>query len=43
MMNYFEDYTYFGPDADEKIALAKQLCPDGFTTFAAWAKQNMIP
>ncbi|MCZ6671669.1 MAG: NmrA/HSCARG family protein [Verrucomicrobia bacterium] len=43
MMNYFEDYTYFGPDADEKIALAKELCPDGFTTFAKWAKENMNP
>ncbi len=43
MMNYFEDYTYFGPDAEKKIALAKKLCPEGFTTFAEWASQNMKP
>ena len=27
MMNYFEDYTYFGPDADRKLALARELYP----------------
>lgn len=43
MMNYFEDYTYFGPDADAKIALARKLCPEGFTTFAEWASRNMRP
>jgi len=43
MMNYFEDYTYFGPDAEKKIAQALQICPEGFTTFAKWASQNMKP
>lgn len=43
MMNYFEEYTYFGPDAEKKIALARKLCPEGFTTFAEWASQNMKP
>ncbi len=43
MMNYFEEYTYFGPDADSKIALARKLCPEGFTTFAEWASRNMKP
>ena len=43
MMNYFEEYTYFGPDAEEKIALAQKLCPEGFTTFAEWASRNMKP
>ena len=43
MMNYFEDYTYFGPDADNKLALARELYPEGFTPFAEWAARNMIP
>ena len=43
MMNYFEEYTYFGPDAEQKIALAHTLCPEGFTTFAEWASRNMKP
>ena len=43
MMNYFEEYTYFGPDADSKLALARELYPEGFTPFAQWAKKNMIP
>ncbi len=43
MMNYFEEYTYFGPDADQKLALAKELCPEGFTPFAEWASRNMRP
>ncbi len=34
MMNYFEEYTYFGPEADSKISLVWKLCPEGFTTFA---------
>ena len=43
MMNYFEEYTYFGQDADAKLALARKLCPEGFTPFAAWASKNMKP
>ena len=43
MMNYFEEYTYFGPDADAKLALARKVCPEGFTPFAAWASKNMKP
>ncbi len=43
MMNYFEEYTYFGPDAENKIALANTLCPEGFTSFADWASRNMKP
>jgi uncharacterized protein YbjT (DUF2867 family) len=43
MMNYFEDYTYFGPNADRKLALARELYPEGFTSFADWASRNMIP
>ncbi len=43
MMNYFEDYTYFGPEADPMIALARTLYPEGFTSFADWASRNMTP
>ncbi len=43
MMNYFEEFTYFGPDAEKNIALARKLCPEGFTTFAEWASRNMKP
>ena len=43
MMNYFEEYTYFGPDAEKNIALARKLCPEGFTIFADWASRNMKP
>ncbi len=43
MMNYFEEYTYFGPDAETKLALARTLYPEGFTTFATWASKHMQP
>ena len=43
MMNYFEDYTYFGPNADSKLALAREFYPEGFTSFADWASRNMAP
>jgi uncharacterized protein YbjT (DUF2867 family) len=43
MMNYFEEYTYFGPDADSKLAMARELYPEGFTSFAEWASRNMTP
>lgn len=43
MMNYFEDYTYFGPDADSRLELARDLYSEGFTPFADWAAQNMRP
>jgi len=40
-MNYFEAHTYFGPDADVKIALAKKISTKPFTDFATWARENM--
>ncbi len=43
MFNYFEDYTYFGPEAERKLALARNLCPEGFTSFAQWASTHMKP
>jgi hypothetical protein len=41
MFEYFEAHTYFGPDAESKIALANEIHPEGFTSFAAWAADNM--
>ena len=41
MFKYFEAHTYFGPDADTKIALAKEVATRPFTDFATWAKTNM--
>ncbi len=41
MFAYFEAHTYFGPEADAKIALAKAVTTKPFTDFATWAKANM--
>ena len=41
MMNYFEAHTYFGPDAEAKIALANEVATAPPTSFAAWARVNM--
>ena len=41
MFEYYEQYTYFGPEAGKRIAAANALVPDGFTSFADWAKIHM--
>ena len=41
MFAYFETHTYFGPDAEEKIAYAKAVSTRPFTDFATWARANM--
>ena len=41
MFAFFETHTYFGPDAEEKIADAKTVSTRPFTAFAAWARTNM--
>lgn len=41
MMNYFEAHTYFGPDAEAKIALAKEVAIAPPASFAEWARANM--
>ena len=40
MLNFWEEYTYFGPNAVEKVALASSIVPEGFTNFKVWAKEN---
>ena len=40
MLAYFEEYTYLGPDSANKIALAKAVTTQPFTTLQQWAKAN---
>lgn len=42
MMEYWEEYTYFGPDAEANIAAANRLVDAPFTSFAAWAAEHMV-
>lgn len=42
MFKYFEAHTYFGPDADEKIALARAVATQTPKSLSAWAKENML-
>jgi uncharacterized protein YbjT (DUF2867 family) len=43
MFSYMETYTYFGPDAATKIALANDVTTKPFTDFETWAARNMDP
>jgi uncharacterized protein YbjT (DUF2867 family) len=43
MYQYFEAHTYFGPDAQTRIAAANAVVPGGFTAFPEWARKNMKP
>lgn len=43
MFQYFEAYTYFGPNAQGRIEAANALVPGGFTAFVDWAAKNMKP
>ncbi len=40
-MEYFEAHTYFGPDASQKLELAKRFATSPPTRFADWAKVHM--
>jgi len=40
---YYEQYTYFGPEHEKRTAAANALVPGGFTGFADWAKVHMKP
>lgn len=40
-LNYMEDHTYFGPDADEKIALAKAVATEPLTSLADWVREHV--
>jgi uncharacterized protein YbjT (DUF2867 family) len=41
MFQYFEKHTYFGPNADEKLARGRQIAVEPFTEFADWARRSM--
>lgn len=41
MFQWFEGYTYFGPDAEEKLANTRAIYPEPFTGFAEWAAEHM--
>jgi hypothetical protein len=41
MLEYFEAYTYFGPDSSDRIEAAKEATVIPFTNFPTWAKANM--
>ncbi|WP_175950877.1 NmrA/HSCARG family protein [Burkholderia sp. BCC0405] len=41
MMSYFEEFSYFGPEADAKRARADALVEGKLTNFAEWVKVNM--
>lgn len=41
MMAYFEQYTYMGPDAADRIKLANKIATEPFLTLDQWIKQNV--
>lgn len=41
MMQYWEAHSYFGPEAERKIALAREVATEPATPFAAWATKNL--
>jgi uncharacterized protein YbjT (DUF2867 family) len=41
MMQYWQQYTYLGPEAAAKVALAEEVSTTGVTSFADWARVHM--
>jgi uncharacterized protein YbjT (DUF2867 family) len=41
MFRFWEKLTYFGPDAEAKIALAREVAGEPFADFAGWARRHM--
>ena len=41
MYEYYEQYTYFGPENEKRIAAANALVIGGFTGFGDWARIHM--
>jgi uncharacterized protein YbjT (DUF2867 family) len=41
MLAYWQEFTYLGPDAEEKMALAREITTGRITDFATWASENM--
>lgn len=40
MLAYFEAYTYMGPNADDRIQLAKEVATEDFISLEEWIKKN---
>ncbi len=40
MFSYFEENTYMGPNADERIKLAKEIATEEFTSLDKWIKEK---
>lgn len=41
MLAYFEEYTYMGPDAESKVALANEIATGPITELATWVRANV--
>jgi hypothetical protein len=41
MLAYFQEFSYFGPDADARIAAAREVATGPFTDLADWARRAM--
>lgn len=41
MFQYFERFTYYGPDHVARVENARRLVPGGFTSFETWAGTHM--
>ena len=40
-MQWFEGYTYYGPEAERKLANTRSIYPEAPTGFAEWASTNL--
>ena len=40
-MQWFERYTYYGPEAERKLANTQSIYPEAVTGFAEWAAANL--
>lgn len=38
---WFEQYGYFGPDAEQKLAQTRAVYPEPLTSFTDWATTHM--
>ncbi len=43
MFQYFEAYTYFGPNSQGRVEAANALVPGGFSALGDWATKHMKP
>ena len=41
MFGYWQEFTYLGPGAEAKIALARRVTTGQITDFATWAATNL--